>query len=205
MASKTEGIPPPGMRNTKKSIIAGLKVRRGTVITGKKTMLREKRLSDAHNDYTWQSDPELARLDAATMTNVSFPVYLLDYTDQLHDPGLNRFPLAVENLDGKHIGNCTCYDIDEACSEAELGIMIGNREYWDMGYGADAIIAMVDHVFLHSSLNRIYLKTLSWNLRAQRCFRNCGFTPCGQMSRDGDDFMLMDIKREQWEKRQERR
>ena len=187
------------MRRKKSSPLAGLKIRRGSAIFGNKVRLREKKLSDVRNDYAWQSDPELAKLDAAPLLNVSFITYLLDYTDQLHGSGLTGYPLAVETLDGKHIGNCTCYEIDEAKGETQLGIMIGNRDYWDKGYGTDAVNAMVGHVFLNTSLKRIYLRTLDWNLRAQKCFRNCGFTPCGQASRNGNSFVLMELRREQWQ------
>ena len=43
-------------------------------------------------------------------------------------------------------------------------------------------------------------KTLDWNLRALKWFTNCGFTTYGQMSRDGNSFVLMELNKEQWEK-----
>jgi RimJ/RimL family protein N-acetyltransferase len=189
------------MRHKKGSSLAGLEIRRGSMISGSKVRLREKKLSDVHNDYMWQSDPELARLDAAPLLSISFVVYLLDYTDQLHDSGLKRYPLAVETLDGKHIGNCTCYEINETKAETQLGIMIGDRSYWDKGYGTDAVRTMAGHIFLNTNLKRIYLMTLDWNLRAQKCFQNCGFTPCGQHHRNGHSFVVMELRREQWQKR----
>jgi RimJ/RimL family protein N-acetyltransferase len=192
------------MRYTKDNSLAGLEAARGVII-GSKVRLREKKLSDARNDHGWQSDPELARLDAAPVLSVAFPVYLLDYFSQLHDSGLKRYPLAVETLDGKHIGNCTCYDINAARGEAQLGIMIGDRNYWDKGYGTDAVSTMVSHIFLNTKLGRIYLKTLDWNLRAQKCFQHCGFTPCGHLNRDGNKFVLMEIRREQWQKQRDER
>ena len=188
------------MRYEKGSALAGFKARRGAVI-GSKVRLRAKKLSDARNDHRWQSDAELARLDAAPVMSVSFPIYLLDFTDQLYNSGANRYPLAVETLDGKHIGNCTCYDINDDKGEAQLGVMIGERDYQDKGYGTDAVSTMVNHIFLNTGLNRVYLKTLDWNLRAQKCFQKCGFTPCGQINRDGNNFVVMELRREQWEKR----
>jgi RimJ/RimL family protein N-acetyltransferase len=169
-------------------------------ITGRKVRLREKKLSDVRNDHKWQADPELARLDAAPVLSMSFSLYLLDYAAALHQSHGNRYPLAVDTLDGKHIGNCTCYDIDEKRLDAQLGIMIGNRDYWDKGYGADAVSTMVDLVFRTTRLNRLYLKTLEWNLRAQKCFTRCGFTLFGRLRRNGYDFTLMELKRKQWEK-----
>jgi RimJ/RimL family protein N-acetyltransferase len=78
--------------------------------------------------------------------------------------------------------------------------MIGDAEYRDKGYGRDAVNTMVDYVFQTTGLNRIYLKTLDWNLRAQKCFTGCGFTPCGETRRNGYNFVLMEMYKEQWEK-----
>jgi RimJ/RimL family protein N-acetyltransferase len=174
---------------------------RGGTIRGTKIRLREKKLSDVRNDYRWQTDPELANLDAAPVLITSFSLYLLDYATALNRSHPNRFPLAIETLEGQHIGNCTCYDIDDKKREAQLGIIIGNRDYWDKGYGADAVSTIVDHVFQTTQIHRLYLKTLDWNLRAQKCFAKCGFAPFGHLRRNGYDFTLMELKREQWEKR----
>ena len=172
------------------------------MIIGSKVILRAKRLADAQDDYTWQTDPELTRLDAAPLLTTTFSRYLADYASEFRYPSLARRRFAIETLDGKHIGNCTYYGIDEAKGEAELGIMIGNRNCWDKGYGADAVATLLSYIFRHRNLERIYLKTLDSNIRAQKCFQNCGFTPCGRLVKDGFSFVLMEIHRKQWEERQ---
>jgi RimJ/RimL family protein N-acetyltransferase len=190
------------MRHRKNRTLAGFEIPRDKAITGSKVRLRRKKLGDARNDYRWQSDAELARLDAAPVLSATFPLYLLDYTYQLRDSGINRY-LAVDTLDGKHIGNCTYYDVDESKGEAQVGIMIGDRDYWDKGYGADAMTVLIDHIFLNTDLRRVYLKTLDWNLRAQKCFRKCGFTPCQHLHKNGYDFVVMELTRPKWAKRRE--
>jgi RimJ/RimL family protein N-acetyltransferase len=191
------------MRTRKSTTRMVFKPPKGSVVTGKKVKLREKRLSDVRDDYRWQADPELARLDAAPVLITSFAIYLLDYAAEMHSFRRDRYPMAVETIDeGRHIGNCSCYDIDEKKAEAQFGIMIGDRDFWDKGYGRDAVNTMVGHLFRTTGLRRIYLKTLDWNLRAQKCFLNCGFTPCGEMTRNGYNFVFMEIRREDWENRQ---
>ena len=182
------------------STTALLKLPKGKEIIGSKVRLRDKKMSDVRNDYKWQSDPELAKLDAAPVLTMPFSVYLLDYAAEIHRPKLNRYPVAVETDDGRHIGNCTCYDIDDKTGEAQLGIMIGDRDYWDKGYGTDAVNTIVSHVFQATSLHRLYLKTLDWNLRARKCFEKCGFTLYGQIRRNSHHFLLMELRREHWEK-----
>ena len=172
------------------------------MIIGNKIKLRDKKLADARKDYAWQTDPELAQLDANLLLTISFPEYLLAYSSQLHNPTPIRHPFAVETADGEHIGNCTYYNIDETSGEAEVGIIIGDRNYWGKGYGTDAVTALVNHIFLETSLRRLYLKTLDWNRRAQKCFQTCGFTPCGRLDRDGYSFVLMELRREHWQEQQ---
>ncbi len=171
------------------------------MIIGSNIRLRDKRLADARDDYRWQTDSELARLDAIQLPAITFSQYLSEYTFKLYHPSSTRREFALETLDGKHIGNCTYYSIDEADGEAEVGIMIGDSDYWGKGYGAEAITALVNYIFHKTNLERIYLKTLDWNTRAQRCFEKCGFTQYGQSVRDGFSFRLMEIRRKQWQER----
>ena len=172
------------------------------MIINSKVILRDKRLADAIEDYAWRTDPELAQLDAAPLLTTAFPQYLLDYANELRLPLSTRHRFAVETLDGKHIGNCVYYGIDETRGEAELGIIIGNRDYWNKGYGADTVTTLVHYIFHQTNLKRIYLKTLDLNTRAQKCFKKCGFTPYGHLASDGFSFVLMEINRKHWQEQQ---
>ncbi|MFC1974686.1 GNAT family N-acetyltransferase [Chloroflexota bacterium] len=163
------------------------------MITGSKVKLRQKRLADALNDYSWQTDPELAQLDAAPLLTTSLSEYLSAYASELRFPTSTKHRFAIETLDGRHIGNCGFYNIDETKGEAELGIMIGNRSYWDKGYGTDAVTTLVSYIYRQTDFKRIYLKTLDSNSRAQKCFNKCGFTPYGRMVRDGYSFVVMEL------------
>jgi RimJ/RimL family protein N-acetyltransferase len=169
-----------------------------------KTRLREKKIGDAGHDYSWQTDPELAALDAVTPASLTYNEYLARYTVELSQPSSRRARFAIETQKGLHIGNCTYYAIDHKRGEAEIGIMIGNRDYWDKGYGADAVTHLLDHIFGQTGLERLYLKTLVDNTRAQKCFAKCGFTPCGNLKRDNYNFMLMELHRQNWQQQAKR-
>ena len=179
-----------------------LMVFEGSMITGNKVILRDKRLADAQDDYNWQSDPELARLDATSVLTMTFRNYLRDYTDRLRFTSPTRRQFAIETEDGKHIGNCSYYGIDRIKGEVELGIMIGDRDYWNKGYGTDIMTTLVNYIFRETNLQRIHLKTLESNRRAQKCFQKCGFTTYGHVNRYGFDLMLMEIHHKQWQQQQ---
>lgn len=173
-------------------------------IEGRLIRLREKRLEDARQDYEWRRDPELCSYDAVTPIRISFAEYLADYRYDVLRQSRLRMRFAIESFAGDHIGNCSCYDIDEARRQAELGIMIGDKRYWTRGYGTDVIRTLIGHVFTATRLERIYLYTLEWNKRAQACFRKAGFREYDRVTEGGHRFVVMDIWRADWQKLIER-
>lgn len=169
------------------------------MLKGKKVVLREKRIGDAVRDYAWRCDEELARLDAVSPLSVSFSEFLIRHAEELNSPHSQQRRFAIE-ADGKHIGNCMYFDVDGGKRQTELGVMIGDKTYWGQGYGADAVTTLVRHIFEETDLERVYLHTLDWNIRAQRSFSNCGFIPCGKETRGGQRFVIMEIRRDWLEK-----
>ncbi len=171
-------------------------------IVGNRIVIRDKRMADAWDDYLWECDEELSYLDAASPRTISFYHYLMVYERELAEPPFTSLRFSVDTEEGKHIGNCCYYNISYSRNDAELGVMIGDRDYWDKGWGTDVVSTLVDYMFRHESFNRIYLKTLVTNYRAQRCFAKCGFTQYDRMQRDGFSFVLMQIFRRDWAARQ---
>ncbi|HIL30099.1 MAG TPA: N-acetyltransferase [Dehalococcoidia bacterium] len=167
-------------------------------LQGARIVLRDKKFEDAENDYRWRSDPELARLDAAIPLTMSFERYLKLFEDQMKYPTPGSHHYSIETLDGLFIGNCMYYDMDTVNREAELGIVIGDRDYWSAGYGYDAVTTLLDHMFNARNLKRVYLHTLEWNGRAQKSFSKSGFNPVKPVRRMAHDFLLMDVLREDW-------
>ena len=99
------------------------------VVTGKKVLLRRKRLDDAPLDYEWRTDPELAALDASRPIRLSYREYLRYHRDELEFPTPWSRKFAIETRGKKFIGNCMCYDINTVASEAEVGILLGDKDY----------------------------------------------------------------------------
>ncbi len=163
------------------------------VARGVLVVLREKRLGDAYNDYRWRTDAELAHYDAARPFTATYHDYLALYRDELTYPSPYRHSLAIEDLGGRHIGNAMYYNIDTIQREAEIGITIGEREYWSRGYGTDAVKTLVRRIMETTGFRRLYLKTLDWNVRAQRAFAQAGFQVCGRSRRGGNSFVVMEF------------
>ena len=169
------------------------------MIRGELTILRGKRIEDAAMDYGWRTDEELAALDATTPLRMSYASYLRLIEDELRHPVSWSKRFAIETHDGKLIGNCMYYDIDTVKGQAELGILIGDRDYWNHGYGTDVVTTLTSHIFNTTSFGRIYLHTLSWNVRAQKSFKKCGFVVVEPVRKSGYDFILMELMKDRWE------
>ena len=168
-------------------------------LVGDLTVLRSKVMEDAEADYSWRIDPELASLDATRPVTLSLKEYLRYHRDDVRYPSPWSVRMAIDTHDGKHIGNCMYYDIDAEKSQCELGIMIGDRNYWSKGYGTDVVKTAVTHIFQTTELERVYLHTLTDNYRAQKSFTKAGFTAICEKQRDGYKFVFMEIRRSMWE------
>ena len=168
------------------------------VAVGRLVRLREKQPEDAPRDYEWRRDIELAAYDATRPITMSYKTFQKTMAEELRRPSKYRRTYAIEEIGGStHIGNVMYYGYDSLLREAELGITIGVREYWGRGYGTDAVRTHLEYAFEELELRRMYLHTLTSNIRAQRAFENAGFRHTRQVRRDGYQFERMEISREE--------
>ncbi len=168
-------------------------------VSSARVVLREKKKSDIPDDYKWRSDPELAELDATRPLSISYKEFERLSKDEMSYPSARSKRLSVDTLDGQHIGNVMFYDIDIRGGQAELGIMIGDKDYWSRGYGTETVGLLLDHMFEEYPFNRVYLHTLVWNHRAQKSFHKAGFRDIAPVRKSGRDFIKMEIWRHEWE------
>jgi ribosomal-protein-alanine N-acetyltransferase len=167
-------------------------------IVGDRTVLRSKIMDDTEADYSWRIDPELAALDATRPVTLTFIEYMRYHRDDVSYPSPWSVRMAIDTLDGRHIGNCMYYDINNDKSQCEFGIMIGDREFWGRGYGTDVVKSALKHIFTSTQLERVYLHTLLDNLRAQKSFAKAGFRAVRNVKRDGYEFILMEVRQKDW-------
>ncbi len=78
----------------------------------------------------------------------------------------------LEKAAGAFIGNIELMNVQDA--SGELGISI-THEKQDLGYGTEAIPAMIEYGKNRLGLNRIYLKVYTDNPRALHVYEKCGF------------------------------
>jgi RimJ/RimL family protein N-acetyltransferase len=68
------------------------------------------------------------------------------------------------------IGTVSLMDVRRPHDRAELGIVIGNPDYWSKGYRHEAIRLMCDYGYTFLNLHVIYLWYVSYNVRGRKCY-----------------------------------
>jgi RimJ/RimL family protein N-acetyltransferase len=177
------------------------------LIEGRLVRLRAREPADAERAYRWINDWEVARFLV-----VRYPMSMATeqaWTENTPTPSFQMLPLAIDTIDGVHIGNIDLRDIQPENRTAEIGIMIGEKDYWSRGYGSDAVRTLAGFAFRQMNLQRVYLRTYEYNERGQRAFQKAGMTVEGRLRRhvymDGRywDVILMGLLREEYEAQEE--
>src|SRR3990172_7331063 len=79
------------------------------------------------------------------------------------------------HVDDVHVGNVGLHRIDRMNRKADVGIVIGERNYWSKGYGTDAMRTILRYAFDRLRLHKVSLDVLEYNTRALRSYEKCGF------------------------------
>ena len=102
------------------------------------------------------------------------------------------------------IGRCLLFNIDWVNRHAMLGIFIGEKTFWNKGYGQEAVTLLLDYAFTLLNLNSVMLGVMEFNERAILCYKKVGFKEIGRRRQAriiGDqkyDGILMDILAEEF-------
>jgi len=103
------------------------------------------------------------------------------------------------------VGRCLLFSVDPVNRSAMLGIVIGEKNRWDQGYGQEAVKLLLDYGFSLLNLNSVMLGTFSFNERALCCYEKVGFRVIGRrraariIAGERYDMILMDILAEEFE------
>jgi len=177
-----------------------------SIIHGERVRLRAVERSDVEKFHVWINDPEVTEGLALYL-----PMSMRDeeswFEGIAHRPPQEK-PLAIECRDGdgwKLIGNSGFFDLDHNAHSAEIGIMIGDKSYWNKGYGTEAMSLLLQHGFETLNLHRILLRVYVSNPRAIRSYEKAGFTHEGRLreavyqhGRYGD-VLMMSVLRPEWD------
>ena len=175
------------------------------MICGERLRLRAIEREDLPRFVTWLNDPEVRR-------GLCLYLPLSQGEEEKWFENMMSLPppehaMMIEIRDGETwspVGDCGFIKIDWRNRSGELGIFIGEKQYWNQGYGAEAMRLLLRHGFDTLNLHRIFLRVFENNPRAIRSYEKTGFVQEGRMRQaeyqDGEyhDVVLMSVLHPEW-------
>jgi RimJ/RimL family protein N-acetyltransferase len=175
-------------------------------LIGERTRLRAVEPADAERAYRWVNDLEVTEhLSLRYPMSMATEEQWAERWTRSND--YRNVALAIETLEGEHIGNCGLHDGSPEERTAELGVLIGEKQRWGHGYGFDALRTLLCFGFREMNLRRIWLRVDEDHERGIALYERLGFHHEGRMRgahwRRGRavDFLVMGIAREEFDAR----
>ncbi len=96
------------------------------------------------------------------------------------EQGNHVFFIIYEYVTLRPIGLTELRRINHRHGTAAFGILIGEKDCWDKGYGTEATRLVLDYGFTIVGLHNIRLSTFAYNERAIRAYTRAGFRIIGR-------------------------
>lgn len=139
----------------------------------------------------WNKDPEVSKYrevwdfeETAESKSISFGIH--------------------DKISSKLIGDIGISSVDLKNKHAEIGMTIGDKNYWNKGYGTDLVKTILKFCFEKLGLDKVYLDVWEENERAIGCYSKCGFKKDGVLRehvfRDGKyhNKWIMSVLKKEW-------
>lgn len=171
---------------------------------GEKVILRPRKSADKEFILKWFNDPEVTR----------YVIMELPVTEKKLDKWLEQwdneentiFFVIVDKETKNPIGTCGFVDVDFKNQNAEMGMIIGEKEYWGKGRGTEVTELLLKYGFGTLNFIVLYGKAVDANLGSIKMQKNFGFKEQGRLRKwvyiDGKfhDVLFFDLLREEWKK-----
>lgn len=135
-----------------------------------KISLRKFTREDIPQYYMWRNDLEVARFDQ--------PGFLRPMGYEEVEAWSERMVTGLTFIicvDDKPVGTCAFMNLDERNRNAEIALVIGDKNYWSQGVGTQALKSLLEMGFNGLNLHKLYLHVFEFNKRAIGLYEKLGF------------------------------
>lgn len=144
------------------------------IIEGDKIFLRRLTEDDVTEDYVrWMNDPEINQY-----LESRFTVQTIESTKAFIRSVTNdnnyQFGIFVKES-GKHVGNIKVGGVNPIHRYANIGFLIGEKEYWGQGIATEAIRLATDFAFNTLNLHKVWGGAYAPNVGSINAFLKNGF------------------------------
>jgi RimJ/RimL family protein N-acetyltransferase len=178
-------------------------------LIGERIRLRAAEKEDITAFLRWINDPDVTE-NLVLISPFSRFEEEKWYEDMMKRPA-NEHVFVIEIKEGTPdedylpIGTCQFFKIDWRNRSSEVGIMIGEKSYWDQGYGSETMRLLLKHGFETLNLHRIWLRVYEKNKRGIRAYEKAGFQFEGKLRHAQYqhnhycDVLLMSVLKPEWQ------
>ena len=148
-----------------------------TELRGEKIFLRSLSQGDITQTYlNWLKDDvvnQFLEVRFAPPANLS---ELKSFVRAMNDSEFEMLLGIFTTPDQNHIGNIKLGPVNYAHSRADIGILIGEKEFWGQGLATEAIELLCRYATSELALKRLYAGCYESNAGSRKAFEKAGFT-----------------------------
>lgn len=136
----------------------------------------------------WMNDPEILQFmyDTKPYTKEEIARWVKKVTE---DPQRHYFMIKangpLEQADGTEVGFVSIRQDQEPGTSAEIGIVIGDKQYWDKGIGSQTVKQVLTYAKESVGLNNVRAMIRPHNARSIRLFTRNGFHQVAEVTING--------------------
>lgn len=144
----------------------------------KRVILRPLIETDAPLLALWVNDPQVS-----VYVRAYLPVTVKEEVEWILS--LSKRPendiVVMIVVDGKPIGTMGIHGINHRHGTATTGALIGEKDYWGKGYGAEAKMLLLEYAFNTLNLRKVYSHVHEFNERSVNYSLKCGYEIEGRL------------------------
>ena len=151
------------------------------VIKGTKVALTPQQRENVPTYCKWICDPEVnaGLTDAGACVSIENEYEWYD-SNVAKATGASVY-FDIHEVSGMRlVGDCSLFDIDHAAGTAELGLIIGEKDCWNLGYATETVALLATYAFDVLGLGNVILHVYDFNEQAIAAYRKAGFREVGR-------------------------
>lgn len=147
-------------------------------IVSKHHIIRPYKMNDAELWQKWDTDPEVQMFMPEPRTGVQDISAQYEYINECENDE-DGFYWSIETIDGITIGTVALTEFNEYHGLANLGIVIGDKNYWGKGVATEVVTAVVHYAFEHLNIFSISAEVEEGNIPMMKTLEKVGFKQDG--------------------------
>lgn len=137
--------------------------------------LRKISIDDCNENYLkWMNDPEINKYLESRFTTHTIDS-LKDFVNSMNNSENNVLFAIVDKESDTHIGNIKLGNIHPIHKYADIGLIIGDKNYWGHGIATNAIKLVCEFAFDELNLRKVFAGVYENNIGSIKAFEKCGF------------------------------